>query len=344
MNIFIDEAGIFTIPSTKEWSISCVCALVVPEQETEEVFFGFKKLKEKWGIKYDEIKGSKLNELEVASLISLLSQFDVIFEVTAIDMMMQTAEGLTAHRTTQADMITKNVTAQHKSTLVQSLREVQNQLRNLSNQLYVQAICSFELLAKVIQKATLYFAQRKPKELAELYWVIDAKQEKITPYEELWRKILLPMLQSKSFRKPFNQLEEANYSYFAKYFEEMPEPPEHLKKTLGNVSPFEYIKIGKIYKNLRFQQSRENLGLQIVDILTTAIRRAMNGNLQIQGWGQIGQLMVQSGRNSQTIQLINLSGNKVTTYKNRKPPYWTVIHIVKRTCKPMDSGDSILNY
>jgi len=259
----------------------------------------------------------------------------VIFEVTAIDMMMQTAEGLTAHRTTQADMITKNVTAQHKPTLVQSLREVQTVLRNLSNQLYVQAICSLELLAKVIRKATLYFAQRKPKELAEFYWVIDAKQEKITPYEELWGKILLPMLQAKSFRKPFLQLVEANYSYFAKYCEEKPEPPEHLKKALGNVSPFEYIKIDEIYKNLRFQQSHENLGLQIVDILTTAIRRAMNGNLQIAGWGKIGHLMARSKRGSQPIQLINLSDNKVITYKNKKPPYWTVMHIVERICKPI---------
>lgn len=335
MNIFIDESGTFSIPSNREWSVSCICALVVPEQETDEVFFGFKKLKEKWGIKDEEIKGSKLNELEIASLISFLSQFDVIFEVTAIDMMMQTAERMTAHRTTQADMITKNVTAQHKPTLVQSLREVQNRLRNLSNQLYVQAICSFELLGKVIQKATLYFAQRKPKELAEFYWVIDAKDEKITQYEELWKKVVLPILQSKSFRKSFLQLEEANYSYFAKYCEEMPELPEHLKKALGNVSPFEYIKIGEIFKNLSFQQSHKNLGLQIVDILTTAIRRAMDGNLQIAGWEKIGHLMARSERGSQTIQLINLSGNKLITYKNKKPPYWDVIHIVERICKPI---------
>ena len=333
MNIFIDEAGTFTIPSDREWSISCVGALVIPEQETEEVLLGFKNLKEKWGIKNGEIKGSKLNELEIASVISFLSQFDVIFEVTAIDMKMQTQKGLTTHRILQTDKFTVNITNQHKQTLIQSLREVQNQLRKMSNQLYVQAVCNAELLHNLIQKTTLYFAQRKPKELAEFNWVIDAKQERITTYEELWKKILPLMLQSKSFRKTFIQLEEADYSYFAKYCGEMPESPDHLKKALGNISPFEYIKIGEICKNLRFQQSHENLCLQIADILTTAIRRAMNGNLQIKGWEKIGHLMVRSERNYQTIHLINLSGNKQPIYKSKKPPYWEVIHMAERTFK-----------
>jgi len=242
----------------------------------------------------------------------------------------------------QAKRITKNITKNHKATLIQSFLEIQKQLRNLSNQLYVQAFCAIELLYKVIQKATLYYAQRRPEELAEFYWTIDAKDQKITPYEELWSKIITPMLQSKSLEEPFIQLDGADYSYFSKYFGVKPEPPEHLKTVVSGKKPFNYVEIKEIYhSNLRFEQLHKNYGLQIIDILTNAIRRAMNGNLQISGWSQIGKLMVQSERGSQAIQLLNFSGKKPIDYKGVNPPYWNVLPIIERTCKPILIGEFI---
>jgi hypothetical protein len=335
MNIFIDEAGIFVKPRHKKWSVSCVGALAIPDEDLENVLSGFEKLKGQWKVEGKEIKGSKLNELEVSSLISFLKQFEVIFEVTAIDMAMQSNSGITKHRLATADNITKNTNGCHPN-VVKQLEDIKKQFQSLSNHLYVQSWCTCVFMYTVLQYSTLYYAQRKPKELAEFYWTIDAKHKEITPYETLWLDVVLPFLQSKSLRDPFIGLKEANYSYFEKYCEVMPETPEHLKKATETESPFPCVHINDIYKkNLSFEESKDNLGLQIIDILTTSIRRAMNGNLQFNGWREIGCLMVQSRVGAQEIKLIDLCGEKHPKYKREKPPYWMVIPVTKRLSRQM---------
>jgi hypothetical protein len=333
VHTFIDEAGIFNIPDSRKWSVSCVGAFVIPDDDVEFINEDFLKLKKNWGYIEKEIKGSQLDEAEIASLIKLLRKYDVIFEVTAIDMKLQSHRGIIEHRLKQADKMTEHLTDNHYLKLVEQLEGLKENLKSLSNPLYVQALCTFELLYNVLWKTTLYYSQRKPKELSEFFWIIDAKDKKLTPYEKLWTTIVLPLLQSKSFREPLIQIIEADYSYFEKYCRTSAEPPEHLKEFVSDIRPFDYIDIRDIYKrNLDFERSHEILGLQIVDILTTGIRRAMNGNLQIQGWGDIGALMVQNFKYNQTIRLIDLCGRKKPRYKSN-PPYWNVVALTDRLGK-----------
>ena len=334
MNIFVDEAGIFVIPQKDKSTVSCVGALVLPESSTTEIFNCFEKLKESWGVRIGEIKGNQLNEDEVSSLINLLDKYDIIFQVTAIDMNMQTDIHLTKHRLLQAEKLTEKLTEKHQRTLIKQLQEIKRYLENLTNQLYVQASCTFELLYNVIQKATLYYSQRIPTELGEFYWFIDAKDKDITPFEEFWSKLIIIALQSKSFREPFISLSDGDYSYFEKYCGISQEPPAHIKHVVSKTRPFEFIKIKEIYKkHLRFEQSHANLGIQMVDMLTTSIRRAMNGSLQRNGWENIGKLMVQSLKGSNTIQLINLISEDSFSYSIGKPSYWTVVPVVNSNCK-----------
>ncbi len=145
MNIFIDEAGVFVIPSHKMWSVSCVGAVVIPEEDTKDVLSGFEQLKSQWRVEGKEIKGSKLNESEVSSLISFLKQFDVIFQVTTIDMAMQSTSGITKHRLKLADLMLKNTTKCHPN-LIKQLENIKEQIQQLSNQLYVQACCTIDLM------------------------------------------------------------------------------------------------------------------------------------------------------------------------------------------------------
>lgn len=336
MHIFVDEAGPFVLPRIGKWSVSCIGALVIRDIDVDSAFAGFEQIKNGWGLDGAEIKGSKLDEQQVAQLIDLLSGYDMIFEVTAIDMAAQTPYGITKHRLKQADKFVEKLTDKYHENVRKALHNLRKQLRELSNQLYIQTVCSVDLLYRTLQKATLYYVQRYPEELAEFHWVIDAKDKNITPYEEMWQKIILPALQSESFSNPFIQLIGADYDNFLKYCKQSPEPPNYLKDVVGDKKPFKYIEINEIYqKHLAFEQSKKNLGLQIVDILTTNIRRAMNGNLQYNGWLKFGRLMVQSNRNSQVIQIIDLSGRRMPTYLGKKPPYCLVIPHVGRTCKRM---------
>jgi len=336
MHIFVDEAGVFSVVDHRKWSISCVGALVIPEADIVNIFKDFEELKYEWDFGTKEIKGRKLNEDEVASIVQLLSKYDVIFEVTAIDMASQTHNKITKHKLMQADKLTENLTVKHHSNLVKEVEQLQARLSVLSNPLYVQLVCTNELLYNILTKSTLYYSQRMPKELAAFSWFIDAKNEEITSYEKLWITILLPILQSMSFCEPCIQLIDADYSHFMQFCKQMDTPPEYLRDAVGDRKPFRFIDLKKIFKGqMYFEQSDKNLGLQLSDILTTSIRRAMNGNLQIRGWGEIFKLMVQSKKNHHTIHLIDFSNKERSKYEKKRPPYWTVMPLADRYCKQM---------
>ncbi len=329
MNIFLDEAGSFVIPKNNTCSISCVGALVLLESDTEPIFKKFAHLKKSWGIEgNDEIKGSKLNEQQVSAVIEFLSYYDVIFHATCIDMNLLDVQSITKHRLQQAGKFVENLNSQHHESVKTEAYQFKASFEKLNNQLYVQARCIFETLYNILQTSTLYFSRRKPKELGEFYWYIDSKDKKITSFENLWTDIILPALQDKSRKEPIAQiLEGADYSYFEKDLKQRPEAPEHIYR-----DPHDIFK-----KNLKFCQSHNSLGIQLVDILITNLRRALNGRLDTTGWINIGKLMVEPIRRSHAIHFVGMSNdckNMYTTrYSTRKPPYRDVYPIIDKTCK-----------
>jgi len=337
MNVYIDEAGVFVVPNKDKSTVSCVGGLAIPQKLTKDVFSGFRALKESWGVGADEIKGSNLSEPQVQSLISLLQQHEVIFHVVAIDMNTQNNKGMLKHKTLQGRGFTKNLTPQHKPGLIEGIYKLRSELEGLSLQLYVQAACTMELLTDLLQTITLYYVQKLPAELGDFYWYIDAKDKSITPYEKLWTTIVLPMQQAKSFRNPLVTLEGADYSYFEKFCKTDEVAPEYIRNHVKTPSPFEYVTIRDIYgKNICFESSHSNDGIQMVDILTTSIRRAMNGKLGISGWREIGTLMVMPLGRRQAIHLVDLCEEGIKPYLGKKaPPFYQVIHETDQTCRPI---------
>jgi len=340
MNIYIDEAGVFVVPSKDKCCVSCVGGLAIPTRETEAVFAEFAALKESWGIGASEIKGSKLLEPQVSSLISMLRKHDVVFHIIAIDMNAQNNKGLASHRSLQGQSLTKNLTPEHKPGLVEGVHNLKKELEALNLQLYVQAVCTMELLTDLLQTITLYYVQRVPAELGSFQWYVDAKDREITPYEKLWTTIVLPMQQSRSFQQPLITLEGADYSHFEKFCKVDEIAPEHIREHVKRASPFEYVELqGILGKNI---SSHSNLGIQIVDILTTSIRRAMNGKLGIAGWAEIGRLMVTPLRRKQVLHLVDLCEEGMTPYLGKKsPPFFQVIRVLDGTCRPILLGEAM---
>lgn len=341
MHIFIDESGVFTIPGIlpgrRKWAFSCVGALVIPGHSLNEVFTEFVELKRLWGVKaVDEIKGSKLSESQFAQFVNFLSGYDVMGEITAIDMAMQTPSGILNHKNEQALGVVKHITSEFSDTLKSSLYETQKRIEKLSSPLYLQAVCGFELVHHILRKSTLYYAQRSPKELGDFNWEIDAKQNAITEYERLWQLIVKPILQSKSFREPLIQLVEADYSYFNKYTGQYAEIPDHLRgATAHKIGPFPYVSINKLFdKNVKVERSIRSLGLQMADIFVSNIRRAMNGNLRREGWNNVGALMVRAEFDDQLIQIIDVSRFRNLPMGNALPVS-QLVTLVQRTAKPM---------
>jgi hypothetical protein len=308
MYVFIDEAGNFQVP-TPSHKVSCVAALVVPEPFAATLFRKFRRLVSPWRGSAREVKGSQLDERQVAEVVRLLRRFDVLVFCVCVDMGLHTDSMLQEHKQKQSEAFLRALTGRASPEMRAHVVGLAARTRSLSNQLYAQGVVLQELVAEAFRWSTLYYVQRIPKTLGEFRWVIDAKDRAITTYERLWMDAVSGLQQTRSLTFPLITMEGADYSAFSKFERVLPEAPRHLAHLVDDpAAPFDCVDIDRILKtNLKFADSHRYAGLQLVDILATSIRRACNGALQRPGWKEIGRLMLQRGRG----EAYGMSGNSL---------------------------------
>ncbi len=331
MRIYIDEAGSFVVPQAQQGSFSLVLALIVPSASEEELFYQFLRLRDGWPKQEVEIKGSSLNETQAAQVIDLLSRFDVLVEFVALDMATHPREVIDDFKLRQAEAITAHVTREHHPEMVLQLVQIERTIRNMPNQLFVQAELTIQLILKVIQIATLYFVQRQAKELGDIAWIVDRKNHTITEMEETWTTVVLPMGERHFVRMPLDALAEADYSYFARYEidpttdEDMARHLDWMRVTYGDQraprkGPVIDLK-RLLTEQQKFADSRNSLGLQLADMLASILRRALNNRLQPRGWKDFGKLVVHNPKPGWFVQLgegdeqRSLQGTAVSVYR-----------------------------
>jgi hypothetical protein len=291
MHIYIDESGNFSLPSVRKSKVSSVTSLTIPECHFESLSKKYLGLRSSRGYE-KEVKGSRLTEKQIADTISLLRNHDVLLDIICIDVGMHSEEEITQYKSVQADKLIEHLTDEHHENLVRQVYEYREQLLRLSNQLFIQAVLTIQLVERTLNTSTLYYCQRMPRELGNFVWFIDAKNDngERTPFEELWSTLLMPILET-NFK--MDSLEGCDYSYLAKYEIPIEELTPHQKslmteKSVGAVS------LNKLIKDqLSFSDSASNIGLQLVDIMASAFNRAMNGTLKYKGWRHLGALTVQ---------------------------------------------------
>jgi hypothetical protein len=181
-------------------------------------------------------------------------------------------------------------------------------LESYSLQLNIQSAVIFELIDRVIEHGTMYYCQRRPEELANFHWVIDAKGDNSipTPWENWWATFIKPALQSKMARDPMGSLKIGDYSHMKRFeFDEISDfMKDMLKPKPDGPKP---MNLGLLLsESLRFSTDPEP-GLELVDILTNATRRAFRGHLQREGWQEIPTIMI--ARNPNTIHMLSLDSN-----------------------------------
>lgn len=335
MYIYIDESGLFTNPKKLSNYVSCMGALIIPEDIHDNLIEDFCKFKKNINHSKQEIKGSHLDEKQVNDLINLLLRYDIIFYACAVDIGIQNEEDINHHKSKQADNFVKNITSNFHPNLIKGLNSVRERLLKLNNQLYVQVICLNELIHNSIQLSTLYYSQRKAKTLESFKWRIDRKHKKVTEYESIWKQVILPLIQSMSLKKPLLCYEKGNYKYFERYARPGNTPPEYLKKYINfdeKKEVFNSIDPKKlIMEDIIFCDSVDNTGIQIIDMLITNLRRGFNGKLQIEGWKNIGKIMIQPMVRSNSIKFITFSD-----LKNTQPlPYQILFNMTNKFSKQM---------
>jgi hypothetical protein len=330
MHIFIDETGSFS--GVGEFpSISIVGALIVPDSRLVSLEGEYAKIRKELPQDKGEVKGRLLNEQQIASVVPLLFNHSALFESVAIDLGIHTQQGLDDFQARQAEKITENLTDEHKDSLKKQTWEFRKRFEAFSTPLMVQTILTFEIVPCLLEYGTMYYSTRRPKELAHFHWVVDAKGNMGSPteWEDWWSRFILPALQSRAFKKPIKRLSIGDYSHMKRFECELtPFVKKMADVKEGDPTPHD---LGMIVReSFRFSKESEP-GLELVDIITNATRRALVGNLQIDGWGQIPSLMIHR-KGPHYINAVSLGRAPV---QNRRYPYTRVLRAYGRGGRTM---------
>jgi Protein of unknown function (DUF3800) len=307
VHIFIDEGGTF-IPATG-WAV--VCSLAIPHKEVGPARREINRLSRDWPRNGGELKGGILRPSHLESLVEVLFQHDALIHACAIDVSLEDHVRVDQHKAGQCDGITKHLTPEHHPDLVREVWDLRRVLERMPRQLYIQCVMMKELVRIASEEVTLYFAQRRPRELAKFEWTIDAKDpRRITSQEKWWRETLAALLESASRREPFVMVEDArfNYKYFNRSFA--------MKKEISSPGcPPEVIEGHDIRKmmteRMAFVDSRSETLIQAVDILGSFLRRLLASEITSDDVSRaLGRLQIYTQRKSnhpQSLRVLTLS-------------------------------------
>jgi hypothetical protein len=169
MHFFIDEGGLFT-PETG-WGV--VCSLALPHKQVGPARREINRISRGWPRKDGELKGGQLQPAHLDALVDILFRHDALLYACAIDVSREAPGDVEYHKARQCEGTTKHLTAEHNSAVVQSIWKLRHALERMPIQLYIQCVLMSELVANAVELATLYFAQRRPRELAKFDWTVE---------------------------------------------------------------------------------------------------------------------------------------------------------------------------
>ncbi|WP_186421323.1 DUF3800 domain-containing protein [Bosea sp. CS1GBMeth4] len=335
MLIFIDETGSIGEMGGPT-SIFAVGALIVPESKWDKLRNAYLRMRKSLPQNKGEVKGRLLDEARVAQVAQLLRRHEALFECTVIDLGMHNAEIVAQHQARQAEGMTNTLTDAHHQTVVDAIAKARRQSEGFSLPLYVQTMLTFLLVRDVLDIAPNYYAQRRPRELAAFKWVIDAKDKlpNPTPWEVWWSTFIMPWMQTDTLRTPIAWVRAPDFNFrFAKRFEAKASEwyqellaNESSQKNDGDNFPLDL----RLIMNEHFRFSSEpEPGLELVDIVTSTVRRALVGNIRPEGWRSVRDLIV--NRTGENLHILALTGAR----RPKNLPYGDVVKAFRNSRRTM---------
>jgi hypothetical protein len=277
LKIFVDESGSFA--NTELSGSWCVIAeYVSPECDRKAIEKLIFKLRRRGGNLKPEVKLGELTEIEYFQFLNELGKLNGILFTAATDMSLNKKEAVETHRNIQASRVVEHIEKMLHESMRVSLTTTSEGIRSLPANLYAQLIFQISLFHEVIVKSTLYYAQRIPQTLRDIRWRVDQKDIHITGYEKIFRRILPSILQSMSMEEPLMMLEGADYSHMSQYEYAAGEFPKYLVETYGLPAKDGFNLQKMVAGNFKFVDSKEEIGVQVADLLVSGIRRLLKCN------------------------------------------------------------------
>jgi hypothetical protein len=288
LQIFIDESGTF-VARDGSASVGALGAVVITESQVAEFNRRYMQLRPLLPKHQGEVKGKLLGESDIARVVDVARRSGLIYEVTIVDLPENSAQAIERHRAGQCEGLTGGLTAEHHPNIVAWAQGLRRRLEQMPLQLYVQSVATFDLVWRALSHATAYYSQREPQSLARFQWVVDAKApDRVTDWEDWWSKVVKPMTQSRSFREPFPQLEDGDYSHFSAREIAM---SDYWVREFPRLQGETGLALAPIFDEIVF--SPDPLpGLEVADVLTNAVRRALTGHVGPRGWPGISRTMI----------------------------------------------------
>lgn len=293
MHIFIDESGTFTGTGAKQPAVSVIGALVVASHRLPRLFEKYANLRLALPKRKGEVKGSQLDEKQVAAVVELLRKNGALFFASMIDLASHTAEEIAKHRVQRTASLSANLTDKHSKELRDGVADLQRRLAGFPEQLYVQSVVMTDLLYQITDEMIVYHCQRFPKELQEFHWIVDAKNPSaVTDWEDWWSSTIIIWLQSMSLAQPGSFLPGGDYRHFRRFM--MNGLPDYVRDANPRAgrNPAMVIDLQKMYRESFSFSSDPEPGLELVDIVTNALRRGLIGNLGDEAWLSLRGLMI----------------------------------------------------
>lgn len=335
LHIYIDESGSFA-NTTAPGAWNCVAAYVSPEQDRCKVeqFLADLKTTVRNPKHAREIKLGELDETEYFSFLLRLSSLSGIVFCVCSDAASQSNQEIARHQEVQCQKV-----EEHKDKMLypegrEGLVFFAEELRKVAPQLYVQLYHHIYLIFQVVNYGSLFFVQRIPKTLREFRWRIDQKNESKNVFQDAYLKLSLPILQTMSMRWPFPQLEGADYSSFERYDFAPEEKPTYLKDTYG-IEVRDGFNLGKLIReDMKFEDSKNNLGIQVADLIASGIRRCLRGNFSDndRAASLLGRLTIRGLEDHPAIRLIGFGTEESQAVDSTAD---RMVTIMRRMSKPM---------
>jgi hypothetical protein len=310
------------VPTTG-WGV--VCSLAIPHKEVGPTRREIERVSTEWPRRDGELKGGLLQPSQLDVLVEILFRHDALLHACAVDVSREDPAGVDQHKVTQCDGLTKHLGPDHHPQLVKQVWQLRRVLERMPRQLYFQYVLLSQLVSSASEEAALYFSQRRPRELGQFEWTIDAKDpRRITTYEKWWRDTLAPALESKSLREPMICVDDPsfNYYFFDRSFamqKELWRPNEPPKIIDG----YDIKKM--ISDNIAFVDSRSEVLIQAVDVLASFLRRLLSYEIKGDGIARtLGRLQIGRKRKQQiqSLRLLTLApspGSRNTLFKTLQP-------------------------
>lgn len=286
----------------------------MPETETRKVRELLRVFKVGSGHKAsDEIKLKNVSEEEYCDFLQKLHELKGVAFCVATDSGFSTEESLAEHQKRQVENLLKNKDKMVHESGKESVQDYADKTAGISPQLYAQLHCQIVLINIVINRAINFFATRYPKTLSNFCWRIDQKSTNKNDYERVFETLSPAFMQSQSLSDPFITVREFDYSAMLPFEYAEGEMPDYLEKGYG-IEVKDGFNIGKVMRDdFQFVDSKEELGVQIADLLSAGFRKALRGGFldNDKVSGLLGALLVHDFKHGYPVNLIGFTDHPI---------------------------------